>query len=151
MVPRTFMSRDLPLCHSRATFNFCILYKQILQTCGYHLWCPKFKAYNKEIQLPEKTKLMKTIPIPIVCWGKCCPNYVSRRFIPWKVICPQFRAKSGLSHNHGNISLEEIVDGLVSGKYFIIKIWYFYRPIFFFLFDISCLRACLCWFEFKTQ
>ena len=102
--------------------------------------------------MPEKTKQNKNmaIPIPIMCWGECCPNYVLLRFIPWKVIYPQFRAESGLLWDDGDILFEEIMDGLIIGKLFCYKNLIFLINQFF-LFDISCFCVYFCWFKFKTQ
>ena len=142
IIPSSFVSRNLSLHRARDTFNIHTLYKQKLQTCSYLLCCPKFEAYNKETQLPEKTNHVKTIPIPVVCGGKCCPKLCVTKMYSLKGHLSTIQSRTGLSCNQGNISLEDIVNELISGKVFYYKnLVLFISPNFSFLTFLSCMFA----------
>lgn len=85
---------------------------------------------------------MKTIPIPIVCGGECCPKLCVTKMYSLKGHLSTIQSRTGLSCNQGNISLEDFMDGLISGKVFYYKnLVLFINPSFFFLTFLSCVFA----------
>ena len=93
LIPSSSVYRNLPLHHPRDTFNLHTLYKQKLQTCIYLLCCPKFELITRKLSCQRKQNTWRQFPSQLCVEANAAPNYVLLKCIPWKVICPQFRAE----------------------------------------------------------